>query len=174
MSNTLILIIVIFFVVIIAKLALSKKNEDQKTDKNKSSDLDIVSKANFSKQKLLNNEEIVIYSALIKKIIIPNKGKYRLFAQVNLGEILKCNGPAFWKINTKRVDFCITTMDFEPIAVIEYHGTGHKGNKHELRDAVKQIATEKAGLIYFAIDANELKSIDEPIERFLEKLTNES
>lgn len=170
MSNSLIIIAVIIVLLIIVTSSLSPKNKKKKKEEYENDDIKIVSSAEFKKQKLLNNEEILIYNSIIKNIIIPNKGKYRVFAQVNLGEILKCSGSAFWKINTKRVDFCITANDFEPLAVIEYHGTGHKGNKHEIRDEVKKIATEKAGLIYCAINENERDQLDSIISKLLEQI----
>lgn len=170
MSNSLIIITIIVVLLIIVTSTLSPKNKKKKKEEYDNDDIKIVSSATFRKKNLLNDEEIPIYNAIIKNIIIPNKGKYRVFAQVNLGEILRCTGPAFWKINTKRVDFCITANNFEPLAVIEYQGTGHKGNRHEIRDEVKKIATEKAGLIYCAINENERDQLDSIISKLLEQI----
>lgn len=175
MSTSLLIILAAVFILVIITSALipkskGRKNTNSDIEKNTNNDVEIVSNTIFKKQKLLNNEEVLIYNAIIKNIIIPNKGKYRIFAQVNLGEILSCRKPAYWKINTKRVDFCITANDFSPLAVVEYHGTGHNGNNHEIRDKVKQIAVEKAGLIYFAINENERDQADNLMKKLMEQI----
>ena len=54
---------------------------------------------------------------------------------------------AFNSFNSKRADFLIANWKREPVAVIEYHGSGHGTDEKTLkRDKVKQLTLEKAGV----------------------------
>ncbi len=78
-----------------------------------------------TKKAILNNEEKSVYFALIE-MIKSYKGAFYVYSQVNLGEIISSStDDGHSAINSKRVDFCISNKHFEPIAVVEYQGSGH-------------------------------------------------
>ncbi len=106
-------------------------------------------------QPILNYSERKLYWKLINQCSKNKNGI--VFAQVSLGEILQHKDYSVYKdVNSKRCDFCITDRNFNPVAVIEYHGEGHYGETSNLRDTVKRNAVESAGLLYFAITPNNI------------------
>lgn len=120
---------------------------------------------NFEAVPLLNKSEIKVYDALQENIEVATNNKFKVFAQVSLGEILKNQDfRSFSRINQKRADFCIVDDNYMPIAIIEYHGGGHFKNNYKERDEIKQQATELAGLIYHAIYEKDLRDINEHIQ----------
>ena len=111
----------------------------------------MVNKGGYSTQRLLNSEEIIIYRIIEK--IIANKPLH-CFSQVSLGEILTHKDRKQYNstVNSKRVDFCICNRHFHPVAVLEYQGSGHElSNDSGVRDSVKRLACENAGLKFIQV-----------------------
>ena len=79
---------------------------------------------------------------------------WRVMAQVSLGEILRSeDAAAFSAVNSKRVDLLIVDERHQPIAAVEYQGTGHWQGNAAARDAVKKEALRKAGVAYIEVIA---------------------
>jgi Protein of unknown function (DUF2726) len=84
---------------------------------------------------------------------------FYIFPQVSLGQIIGTDAPSQWQadqahraINSKRCDFLIADRYGQPIAVLEYQGSGHNlGGTAERRDRVKRIALNKAGVRFVEI-----------------------
>lgn len=113
--------------------------------------LRIVLQADFRKRKLLNRSEMKVFEAADRIVTDLGEG-WRVMAQVNLGEILASdNKDAFFAINAKRVDMLIVTADGEPLAAIEYQGSGHHQGHAAARDAVKKEALRRAGVGYIEV-----------------------
>jgi hypothetical protein len=82
-----------------------------------------------------------------------------VFPQVALGQIIRTTAPLDWQadhahraINSKRCDFLIADRRGNPVAVLEYQGSGHNiGGTAERRDRIKRIALERAGVRYVEI-----------------------
>ena len=113
--------------------------------------LRVVTAAEFTKQTLLNKQEArVLYAA--ERAVAESGLKWRVMAQVSLGEILRSeNARAFAAINSKRVDLLVISQSGEPLAAIEYQGSGHYQNTAAIRDAVKKEALRKAGVRYIEV-----------------------
>lgn len=113
--------------------------------------LRIVMGATFAKRPLLAKAEAkVLYAA--ERAIQVARLKWRVMAQVSLGEILSCpDSRAYSTINSKRVDLLVVSGRGEPIAAIEYHGSGHYQGTAPARDAVKKEALRRAGVRYIEI-----------------------
>ena len=80
---------------------------------------------------------------------------YRVFSQVSLGEILGSDDKqAYLAINSKRADFVIIDWSGQPIAVVEYHGSGHFQGDAVVRDAVKREACASAGIAFIELTAS--------------------
>ena len=84
---------------------------------------------------------------------------FYVFPQVSLGQIIRANANLGWHadqahraINSKRCDLLIADRTGNPIAVLEYQGTGHNiGGTAVRRDEIKRIALERAGIRYVEI-----------------------
>lgn len=113
--------------------------------------LRVVAGAAFTKQALLNKQEArVLYAA--ERAVAESGLRWRVMAQVSLGEILRSeNRRAFAAINSKRVDLLVISQSGEPLAAIEYQGSGHYQNTASIRDAVKKEALRKAGIRYIEV-----------------------
>ncbi len=131
------------------KLVSSKQPASQTSDA--ASQLRIVMSAAFEPRKLMSKDEARIFYCIeqtIKTGAIP----WRVMAQVNLGEILKASSPqAHGTINSKRVDMLIITNSGDPVAAVEYQGSGHYLGTAAARDAVKKEALRRAGIRYIEI-----------------------
>ena len=102
----------------------------------------------YSRQYLLNKTEKEIYWILVREL----NSRYCINPQASLGEILKSSEYfAYRAINSKRSDFVITTKKFLPVAVVEYQGSGHFQNNHEIRTQIKKNALEKAGILFIEL-----------------------
>jgi hypothetical protein len=84
-----------------------------------------------------------------------------VFPQVSLGEILGTEGTypesddAYWAISSKRCDILIADRRGNPIAALEYQGSGHDlGGTAKQRDKIKKIALERAGVQFIEIKIN--------------------
>lgn len=109
------------------------------------SQIEAVKRYTYTTKPLLNYTEGRVYWILIKLL----RHQYKIHAQVNLGEILHCaDEQGFRAINTKRSDFVITDNRYTPIALIEYHGSGHFQGDFAIRDETKKRAAESAGVKY--------------------------
>jgi Protein of unknown function (DUF2726) len=113
--------------------------------------LRIVMTATFEPKKLMSKDEARIFYC-VEQTIKASALPWRVMAQVNLGEILKASSPqAHSTINSKRVDILIITNGGEPVAAVEYQGSGHYLGTAAARDAVKKEALRRAGIRYIEI-----------------------
>ena len=136
-----------------------------------SKSIDIAHNSDFYRVNLLNHSEIRVFNELQKDL----KSDFFIYPQVSLGEIIKAknkNISAFNIINSKRVDFLIVNQRFNPIIAIEYHGQGHYRGNYKVRDEVKRITLEKAGIIYLAIRYDDdFQTVKNKIARLLEDVS---
>lgn len=161
----------IFFLIAIAILVvgLSLKNDSKfkkSKGRKKTASIEIAENSKYSPVSLLNDSEKIVYKALIQSIKSLEK-TYFVYPQVSLGEIIKVDKgglKAFNIVNSKRCDFLIVNIDFNPIMAIEYHGTGHFKGNYSNRDKVKEIALNKAGIKYEVIHYKNDGNIKEYIE----------
>jgi hypothetical protein len=133
-------------------IALDPKNQVEAV-----SDRDVV----FSTSRVMNGGESRVFYAA--KGILRELGLsgWHVFPQVSLGEILKATGAdtvradrAYRSINSKRCDILIADRSGQPIAAIEYQGLGHDQGTARMRDAIKKIALERAGVLFIEIEAD--------------------
>lgn len=104
--------------------------------------------ASFEKRRLLSRSEAQFFY-YAENAIAAQKLKWRVMAQVSLGEVLSSPDPeAHRAINSKRVDMLIVSSGGEPLAAIEYQGSGHYQGTASARDAVKKEALRRAGVRY--------------------------
>ncbi|WP_353392303.1 DUF2726 domain-containing protein [Brucella sp. NBRC 14130] len=127
-----------------------------------------MSSASFDALPLLNKSEAAYFYAIEDVLTEPSykHARFRLFAQVSLGEILRShNRNAFSLVNSKRVDMLIVDRYGMPVAAIEYNGGGRRqGVAHYqgdalLRDAIKREAFRKAGIAFVEITENDVPSL---------------
>ena len=84
---------------------------------------------------------------------------FYVFPQVSLGQIIRTSAPDEWQadhahraINSKRCDLLIADRNGNPVAVLEYQGSGHDvGGTAKRRDEIKRIALERAGVRFIEI-----------------------
>lgn len=115
--------------------------------------LKTVRSSEFRKRPLMNKSEYRVFCNLEKLLSVSHRG-CRVFAQVSLGEILGSDDKeAYLAINSKRADFVIIDWSGQPIAVVEYHGTGHYQGDATVRDAVKREACNSAGIAFIELPA---------------------
>ncbi|HDX6248339.1 TPA: DUF2726 domain-containing protein [Campylobacter fetus subsp. venerealis] len=134
----------------------------------------------FNKKNLLNQEEIRVYSALIKAINeLDISGLVNINSQVNLSAFISSNNVAYRDFNKLSVDFLITSKKTaEPLFAIEYHGGGHYGDtevealKVENRDLIKLNIFTKINLPFEIICNSELDNIVEFCKKKLEDFAN--
>lgn len=119
-----------------------------------SDQLRVVMNASFEKRKLLSKDEArVFYRA--EKAVETLGLNWRVMAQVCLGEILKSpDARAFGAINSKRVDVLLIASNGDPIAALEYQGSGHYLGTAAARDAVKREALRRAGIAFIEVTPN--------------------
>jgi hypothetical protein len=116
--------------------------------------LTAVMSASFDRQKLLSPAEYRAFR-LVEDVVANQRG-YRVFAQVNLGEILKSGDDlAFRSINSKRIDILVVDGGGWPVLAVEYQGSGHYHRTAAARDAVKKEALRKAGVRYLEVSPGE-------------------
>lgn len=113
--------------------------------------LNAVRSSDFRKRPLMNKSEYRVFYKLEKLLTASHRG-YRVFSQVSLGEILGSDDKqAYLAINSKRADFVIIDWSGQPIAVVEYNGSGHYQDDAILRDAVKREACNSAGIAFIEL-----------------------
>jgi hypothetical protein len=78
---------------------------------------------------------------------------FYVFPQVSLGQIIGTETQqAYWAINSKRCDLLGADRQGNPVAVLEYQGSGHNiGGTAQKRDEIKRIALERAGVRFVEI-----------------------
>lgn len=130
--------------------------------------LNTVRKSEFRKCPLMNKSEYGVFCKLERLLSASQRG-YRVFAQVSLGEILGSDDKqAYLAINSKRADFVIIDWAGQPIAVVEYQGTGHYKNDATVRDAVKREACKSAGIAFIELSASYSAADIEAINNYLQ------
>ncbi|QIP22636.1 DUF2726 domain-containing protein (plasmid) [Enterobacter kobei] len=97
----------------------------------------------------MNASESILYKAICDHIN-DKAFPVLIFPQVSLGEVLKSKDrTAFFSVNSKRVDFVVTDLNYMPVAVIEYQGSGHYKGNAKVRDEIKKLPVKKPGLSTF-------------------------
>ena len=77
---------------------------------------------------LLNKSELRLFFELRKSAYTSLGSNCYVMAQVSYGEFLKANSRSvFFSFNSKRADFVLMGSVSQPLAVIEYQGSGHYG-----------------------------------------------
>lgn len=113
--------------------------------------LEVVAAATYSKKQIMSKKEYRVFRVAELLVKAANNG-YRVFAQTSLGEVISSNdSKAFSAINSKRIDILIIDGIGNPVAAIEYQGSGHYQGTAVIRDAVKREALRKAGVVYIEI-----------------------
>ncbi len=140
-----------------------------KTTPDSADQLRVVMNAPFEKRKLMSRDEArVFYRA--EQAIKALGLNWRVMAQVSLGEVLKSSDPqAYAAINSKRVDVLLIAANGDPIAAVEYQGSGHYLGTAAARDAVKKEALRRAGVRYIEVLPGDGA---EDIEREIRRLAN--
>jgi hypothetical protein len=116
-----------------------------------SDQLRIVMQSSFQKRRILSPSEARVFYTAEKAIASANL-KWRVMAQVSLGEVLSSpDALAYSTINSKRVDLLIISSKGEPLAAIEFQGSGHYQGTAPARDAVKKEALRRAGVRYIEV-----------------------
>ena len=113
--------------------------------------LRVVMQAAFERQKLLSRDEARVFLQ-VERAVAQAGLRWRTMAQVSLGEVLKtADRRAYSTINSKRVDILLISSSGDPIAAIEYQGSGHHLGTAAARDAVKREALRRAGVAFVEI-----------------------
>lgn len=107
--------------------------------------------ARFEKRRLMSRDEARVFLQIeraVKGLDLP----WRVMAQVSLGEAIKStDSRAHAAINSKRVDILVISSGGDPIAAVEYQGSGHYLGTAAARDAVKKEALRRAGVGFIEI-----------------------
>lgn len=119
----------------------------------------IALRARFTAKPILNHSEKRLFWD-VQRIMRDQPGRYLLCPQVSYGEILASKSKrAFWSINARRADMVICDNAFNPIAVIEYQGSGHYGNDRrdqksaKVGDRAKRRALASAGIPIIEVES---------------------
>ena len=113
--------------------------------------LSMAMRGGYGTKPLLNKTEKMIFHT-IRKLIKDEP--LHCFPQVSCSEIFTHKDETTYRAtaNSKRSDFCITDNLFNPVAIVEYQGSGHtlpgdSGN----RNAVKSIVSQSAEIIFIQL-----------------------
>ena len=110
--------------------------------------------ATFYKKKVMNKSEYKVFKVVESEIHAQRNG-CRVLSQTSLGEIVGTdNEKAFASVNSKRVDILIIGPYGDPLAAIEYQGSGHHQGSAAARDAIKREALRKAGVHFLEVLEN--------------------
>ncbi|WP_308910204.1 DUF2726 domain-containing protein [Pseudokordiimonas caeni] len=132
------------------KLVYSRERQTERRDP-AMDQLQKVMQANFTRRRIMNGSEYGLFR-IVEKELPQINGGYRVFAQTCLGEIIgSTDREAHACINAKRVDILIIGNTGEPLAAIEYQGSGHYQGNAAVRDAVKKEVLRRAGVRYLEI-----------------------
>jgi Protein of unknown function (DUF2726) len=113
----------------------------------------------FTASRVMGRGEYEVFRAALNVTCQPLPPSFYVFPQVALGQIIRTTAPLDWQadhahraINSKRCDLLIADRHGNPVAVLEYQGSGHNiGGTAERRDRIKRIALERAGVRYVEI-----------------------
>jgi Protein of unknown function (DUF2726) len=131
----------------------------------------------FRRRKIMNRGEYELFRAAMGVTRQPfptGPFPFYVFPQVSLGQIIGTDGAelakaneAYRAINSKRCDLLIADRRGNPVAVLEYQGSGHNiGGTAERRDEIKRIALERAGVRFIEIqDGTPATEIQQTIRR---------
>lgn len=108
--------------------------------------------ADFKARPVFNQKELRLFRILEEALQAESPG-WRAMGQVNLGEILSTpSKPAFFSVNSKRVDILLVDKDSNPLHAVEFQGKGHhRSADTAARDAVKKEALRRAGIGYVEV-----------------------
>jgi hypothetical protein len=110
--------------------------------------LALVRAATFEKKRLLNKTEYNAYK-LLRPCVPP---AHLIAFQVSLGELLRHSDQDTYRaINSKRADFAVIDTSGFPVAIIEVQGAGHNRGDAALRDEIKRLAVQSAGIAFIEI-----------------------
>ena len=118
----------------------------------------------FTKRRVMNRSEYELFRAAMSVTRQPfptGAFPFFMFPQVSLGQIIGTGEARDWQaeqahraINSKRCDLLIADRYGNPVAVLEYQGSGHNiDGTAQRRDEIKRIALERAGVRYMEIKA---------------------
>lgn len=109
---------------------------------------------------VLNKSELRLFKKLRESCRDVLGGTYYVMAQVSYGEFLATDSRSlFFRFNCKRADFLIMDHIGQPIAVVEYQGSGHYGFSLVSRfkamkaDRVKRNILKRAGIPLLEVPA---------------------
>jgi hypothetical protein len=116
----------------------------------------------FSTRRVMGRGEFELFRTVLcvtRQPLPTGSYPFYVFPQVSLGQIIRTAAPSDWQadqahraINSKRCDLLIADRHGNPVAVLEYQGTGHNiGGTADQRDRIKRIALERAGVRYVEI-----------------------
>jgi len=153
-------IVVVIAVIVVGKLDRTRQERSRKATASigsydDNSQLARVSAAQFAPQPLMNKGEYAAFR-IAESIVRAQCPGYRVFAQVSLGEVLRCDDrAAYGAINAKRTDLLIIDSAGIGVLAIECQGSGHYQKHAPMRDAVKKEALRQAGIRTLEIDATD-------------------
>ena len=149
------------------KTSLPLRGTPERANVDAAEQLRTVMEAKFTARALLNREEAPIF-ALLGTLVTERNQRWRVLAQVSVGEFISADAEAYACINAKRVDFLLMDPEHRARHAIEYQGTGHHQGTAAARDAVKKEALRKAGIGYHEVIAGSTTPGD--LRRLVEKL----
>lgn len=107
--------------------------------------------AAYETKRLMSKGEARVFQALEREIKARSL-PWRVMAQVSLGEVITSSDRrAHAAINSKRVDLLVIAGDGQPLAAVEFQGSGHYLGTAAARDAVKREALRRAGVAFIEI-----------------------
>lgn len=115
----------------------------------------LVSRTTYQPRPVMGREEAFLFYKLENWVNDRAQGE-RVFAQVPMGVYLQTpDDAAHLLIRYKRPDYVIVNRQGLPLCVVEYQGGGHyQGDAHE-RDAIKNVALQRANIPLVEIFADE-------------------
>jgi hypothetical protein len=133
----------------------------------------------FSKRTVMGRGEFEVFRAALgvtRQPMPTGSYPFYVFPQVSLGQIIRTEAAEGWHadqahraINSKRCDVLIADRHGNPVAVLEYQGSGHSiGGTAGKRDTIKRIALERAGVRFIEIkDGTTQAEIERTIRNLL-------
>ena len=107
--------------------------------------------AEFQPKRLMSKSEARTFLQ-IERLLRGHANGWRVMAQVSLGEVLTTtDARAFAAVNSKRVDMLVIARDGQPLAAVEFQGSGHYLGAAAARDAVKREALRRAGVDFIEV-----------------------
>jgi Protein of unknown function (DUF2726) len=146
------------------QLPASRKTPEEAQDLLLAQQLEAVTRetVKFTASRVMGRGEYEVFRAALnvtRQSFPTGSYPFFVFPQVALGQIIRTTAPLDWQadhahraINSKRCDFLIADRHGNPVAVLEYQGSGHNiGGTAERRDRIKRIALERAGVRFVEI-----------------------